>query len=57
MALQLILGSSGSGKSYQLYKKIIKESMEDLHSNYLILVPEQFSMETQKDLEIGRAHV
>ncbi len=50
MALQLILGSSGSGKSYQLYKKIIKESMEDLHSNYLILVPEQFSMETQKDL-------
>ncbi len=50
MALQLILGGSGSGKSYQLYKRIIKESMEDLHNNYLIIVPEQFSMETQKDL-------
>ncbi len=50
MALQLILGSSGSGKSYRLYQKIIKESMEQPEKNYLILVPEQFSMETQKDL-------
>ena len=50
MALQLILGSSGAGKSYILYQEMIKESMEQPEKNYLILVPEQFSMETQKDL-------
>lgn len=50
MALQLILGSSGSGKSYQLYQKIIDQSMKHPERNYLVLVPEQFSMETQKDL-------
>lgn len=50
MALQLILGSSGSGKSYQLYQRIIEESMKYPKENYLVLVPEQFSMETQKDL-------
>lgn len=50
MALQLILGSCGAGKSYLLYQRIIKESMEKPENNYIILVPEQFSMETQKDL-------
>ena len=28
MALQLILGSAGSGKSHYIYEKIIRESME-----------------------------
>lgn len=50
MSLQLILGSSGAGKSWLMYQRIIKESMENPGQSYLILVPEQFSMETQKDL-------
>ncbi|MDF2472527.1 MAG: addB, partial [Anaerocolumna sp.] len=50
MALQLILGSSGSGKSYRLYKKMISESMEKPENNYLIIVPEQFTLQTQKDI-------
>ena len=50
MALQLILGSSGAGKSYQLYQQIIEESIQNPGRDYLVLVPEQFSMETQKDL-------
>lgn len=50
MALQLILGSSGSGKSYQLYQRIIKESIQNPQGNYIVLVPEQASMETQKAL-------
>lgn len=50
MPFQLILGSSGSGKSYTLYKKIIQESIENPEENYIAIVPEQFSMETQKDI-------
>lgn len=50
MALQLILGSSGSGKSYQLYQKIIEESINNPKGNYIELVPEQASMEAQKEL-------
>ena len=50
MSLQFIFGPSGSGKSYQLYKRIIDESMENPKRNYLVIVPEQFTMQTQKDL-------
>ncbi len=50
MSLQFIFGNSGSGKSYFLYQKIIKESMESPDTNFLVIVPEQFTMQTQKDL-------
>lgn len=50
MSLQLILGSSGSGKSHTLYQEVIHKSMEYENGNYLIIVPEQFTMQTQKDL-------
>lgn len=50
MSLQFIFGNSGSGKSYYLYQKIIKDSMENPKKNYIVLVPEQFTMQTQKDL-------
>lgn len=50
MSLQFIFGNSGSGKSYYLYETIIQESMTDPETNYIVLVPEQFTMQTQKDL-------
>lgn len=50
MGLQFIFGPSGSGKSYKLYKSVIRESMEHPDQNYIVLVPEQFTMQTQKDL-------
>lgn len=50
MALQFILGGSGSGKSTYLYQKVVEESMKNPRQNYLILVPEQFTMQTQKEL-------
>jgi len=50
MSLQLYLGSSGSGKSYQLYHEIIEESRKNPDINYLIIVPEQFTLQTQKDI-------
>ena len=50
MALQFIFGSPGSGKSHYLYEHIIRESMKHPDINYIILVPEQFTMQTQKEL-------
>ena len=50
MSLQLFLGSAGSGKSYQLYSKLIEQSKQDMMTNYLIIVPEQFTLQTQKDI-------
>ena len=50
MALQFIFGPAGSGKSYTLYQDVIRESMEHPEQNFIVLVPEQFTMQTQKDL-------
>lgn len=50
MSLQLILGGSGSGKTSYLYKKIIDASVEYPDRQYIVLVPEQFSMQAQKDI-------
>lgn len=50
MALHFIFGNAGSGKSHYLYEKIIEQSMEFPELNFLVLVPEQFTMQTQKDL-------
>ena len=50
MSLQFIFGNSGSGKSYYLYQHIVEEAVKHPEKNYLVLVPEQFTMQTQKDL-------
>ncbi|HIW21527.1 MAG TPA: hypothetical protein H9887_05850, partial [Candidatus Dorea intestinavium] len=50
MALQFVFGPSGSGKSHYLYEKVIKESLENPKKNYIIIVPEQFTLSTQKEL-------
>lgn len=50
MALQFIFGGAGAGKSYYLYNKIIQQSIENPKKQYLILVPEQFTMQTQKEM-------
>ena len=50
MSLQFIFGNSGSGKSHYLFENIIKESMAHPDQNYIVLVPEQFTLQTQKEL-------
>ena len=50
MSLQLILGGSGSGKSQYLYNSVIESSMVNPDENYIVIVPEQYTMETQKRL-------
>ena len=50
MSLQFIMGNSGAGKSRYAYRKILEEAMRHPEKNYLIIVPEQFTMQTQKEL-------
>ena len=54
MALQLILGGSGQGKTDYLMKEIIRESLENPSVQYYMLVPEQFSLEMQR--QMARMH-
>ena len=50
MSLQFVFGNSGAGKSWELYQNLIRESRERPGDRFLVLVPEQFTMQTQKDL-------
>lgn len=47
MALHLILGNSGAGKSHYLYEHILAEAKKHPRRTYYVLVPEQFTMATQ----------
>lgn len=50
MSLQFILGNSGSGKTEYIYREIVKQAAIHPKKNYLVIVPEQFTMQTQKKL-------
>ncbi len=50
MSLQFILGGAGSGKSCFLYDTVIHEALSHPEEKFFILVPEQFTMQTQKEL-------
>ena len=50
MSLHIYTGSSGSGKSHLIYTQIIRQSMEHPTDRFLVIVPEQYSMQTQKEL-------
>ena len=49
MSLQFIFGNSGFGKTTTIYEKIIRESMEHPQIQYYCIVPEQFTLQTQRD--------
>ena len=50
MSLQFIIGNSGSGKTEYLFNHIVKEAAVHPEKDYLVLVPEQFTMQTQRKL-------
>ena len=50
MSLQFIIGGSGSGKTRTLYENLIHQSMEEPDGRFFALVPEQFTMQTQKEI-------
>lgn len=50
MALQLIIGASGSGKTETIFEEILEQSMANPHYRYLLIVPEQSTMELQREI-------
>ncbi len=50
MSLQLIVGSGGSGKSTALFTSVIEGAIANPNENFYVIVPEQFTMHTQRQL-------
>ena len=50
MSLQFIIGNSGAGKSSTAYRNIIRDARMNPDRLYYVIVPEQFTMQTQKTL-------
>ena len=50
MALQFVLGNSGAGKTEYLYEQVLRLAAENPTKKYFMIVPEQFTMATQRGL-------
>ncbi len=50
MALQFWFGASGSGKSVGVQETIIQQALHNPDKNYYLIVPDQFTMQTQKQM-------
>ncbi|MBO4900893.1 MAG: PD-(D/E)XK nuclease family protein [Lachnospiraceae bacterium] len=50
MSFRFICGPSGSGKSTYIQQNIIKRSVDDPGRKYLLIVPDQFNMQTQMSM-------
>lgn len=50
MALKLFLGNSGAGKTEYVYEQVVRLAEANPRKNYLVVVPEQFTMQTQRKL-------
>ncbi len=48
--LKFIFGPSGSGKTTKIYKDILQLAGESPEKNFLVIVPDQFTMQTQTTL-------
>lgn len=48
--LRFCLGPSGSGKSTRVFQEVIDRSIEEKNTNFYIIVPDQFTMQTQMDV-------
>lgn len=49
MALNIVLGGAGCGKSRLLRDTVIRRSIEEPEKTFLVIVPEQFTLETQRE--------
>ena len=50
MSLQLVFGNSGSGKSDYICRKALALAKKEPERTFFVLVPEQFTMQTQREL-------
>ena len=48
--LRFCFGASGAGKSTTVYQEIIDRSFTEKDKDFLVIVPDQFTMQTQKDV-------
>ena len=49
MSLQFYFGPSGAGMSRKVYEEITLRARENPRQNFLIIVPDQFTMQTQRN--------
>ncbi|MGN0252927.1 MAG: PD-(D/E)XK nuclease family protein, partial [Lachnospiraceae bacterium] len=57
MALRLWTGPSGSGKTRFLFDYVLNESEKNPDINYIVIVPEQFTLSTQREfIRLSRNH-
>ena len=57
MSLQMIIGGEGSRRSETMYRKLIEESLLYPEQNFYLIVPEQYTMQTQmKMTELHPGH-
>ena len=56
MALRLIIGGSGSGKSETVYRELIDRSMAEPQRRFFLIVPEQFTLQTQRHITERHPH-
>ena len=49
MSLQFVLGGAGRGKTYYVQHMMLKEAESNPDKEYIMIVPEQFTMATQKE--------
>ena len=52
MAIQFILGASGTGKTNYIYDKMIRESMKEGHNPIVFILPEQSNMAAEQVLPV-----
>lgn len=48
--LKFVFGPSGSGKTTRIYQEILERAKANPAQNFLVIVPDQFTMQTQWDL-------
>ncbi|MCI5640930.1 MAG: helicase-exonuclease AddAB subunit AddB [Lachnospiraceae bacterium] len=50
MGIQFILGKAGGGKTWYIEHEVVREAAAHPDKRYFVVVPEQFTMQTQKNL-------
>ena len=50
MSLHFVLGASGTGKSQSTYEWIIQEAIKNPKVQYVLLVPDQYTMQLQREI-------
>lgn len=50
MALRFWFGASGAGKTTAIQKEMIERAAKERHTDFLMIVPDQFTMHTQKQM-------